>query len=268
MSKKTIKEALKEASLTLENKKEATLLLQHLLGYDQVQIILKENEPLKELDSYQKLINRRLNNEPIEYITQKVSFYSEEFFIKQGALIPRPETEILVDKALEIVKEKSYKIAEIGVGSGIVSIMLALLVKDIEIVATDISQDALDIAKTNAEKFGVSDKINFVHTSYLDDIYDSFDMIISNPPYIADGFKLEKPLSFEPQNALFGGKVGDEMLKKIISLYKKSDANYLLCEMGYDQKDAMATLLKDEKIEFYKDLAGFDRGFVAQKGVY
>lgn len=259
----TVKEALKEASLILKNPKEASILLRHLLNYDRVQLLLNEQQTLRDYDKYQSLIQRRLNNEPIEYITQKVSFYSKEFFIKQGALIPRPETELLIDYSIEI---KPQNVAEIGTGSGIISIMLALLIDDIKITATDISKEALEIAKINAEKFEVSHKITFVQTNYLDDIYDEFDMIISNPPYIAEGFELEKNLSHEPQNALFGGEIGDEMLKEIIDLWKKRDVTYLLCEMGYDQKESMHGYLDKFDVEFYKDLAGFYRGFVARKG--
>jgi len=259
----TIKEALKEGSLILKNPKEASILLRHLLDYDRVQLLLNEQQTLQNYEKYQSLIQRRLNHEPIEYITEKVSFYSREFFITSGALIPRPETELLVDRAVEI---KPQNVAEIGTGSGIISIMLALLIDDIKITATDISKEALTIAKINANKFGVSDKITFVHTNYLDNIYDAFDMIISNPPYIANDFELEKNLSLEPQNALFGGEIGDEMLKDIINLWKKTDATYLLCEMGYDQKRSMEHCLAGFDVTFYKDLAGLDRGFVTKKG--
>jgi len=266
MSDKTIKEALKEASLVLNSPKEASILLRDLLKYDQIQLLLKEDEKLTNYREYQELIKRRLDNEPIEYITNSVSFYSKEFFIKEGALIPRPETEILIDKALGILKDmKSPKVAEIGTGSGIIPVMLTLMVDDISVTATDISQDAIAIAKINAERFKVKDKIEFVKTNYLDGIYDKFDMIISNPPYIADGYELESNLDYEPQNALFGGVVGDEILKEIIDIWKKSQTPYLLCEMGYDQKESMKTLLADFSVEFYKDLAGFDRGFVARK---
>jgi release factor glutamine methyltransferase len=261
----TIKEALKEASLILENPKEASILLQHLLNYNQVEIILNEQKPMQEYETYKSLIKRRLNHEPIEYITQKVSFYSKEFFIKQGALIPRPETETLIEHALKI---QPKKVAEIGTGSGIISITLALLLDDIKITATDISKEALEIAKTNAKKFEVSHKIEFIQTSYLDEINDEFDMIISNPPYIADGFELEKNLSYEPQNALFGGEVGDEMLKEIIDIWLDRSSPYLLCEIGYDQKEPLSRYLAKKGIKefsFYKDLAGFDRGFIAKK---
>lgn len=270
MNNPTIKEALKEASLILNNPKEASILLRHLLNYDQVQLLLNEQKTLDQYQEYQTLIQRCKVNEPIEYITGNVSFYSRDFFIQPGALIPRPETELLVDCALEIAKTKPLRIAEIGTGSGIISVMLVLLVNKIEIVATDISSEALAVAKINAKKFGVEDKITFVQSNYLDNIYNEFDMIISNPPYIANDFELEENLSYEPQNALFGGKVGDEMLKEIIDLWIEKKSPYLLCEMGYDQKEPLTQYLINHGIKefsFYKDLAGFDRGFIAYAGV-
>jgi release factor glutamine methyltransferase len=266
MSDKTIKEALKEASLVLKSPKEASILLRYLLKFDQVELILRENEKLENYKEYKKLIQRRENHEPIEYITNSVSFYSKEFFIKEGALIPRPETEILIDKAVEILKDiDSPKVAEIGTGSGIIAVMLALLVNDISIIATDISDSALKVARVNADRFDVNEKIEFKKRNYLDGIYDKFDMIISNPPYIADGYEIQSHLAHEPQNALFGGVVGDEILKDIIDIWKKQDTPYLLCEIGYDQKESMKSLLTGFDVEFYKDLAGFDRGFVARK---
>ncbi len=267
----TIKGAFKEASLALKSPKEASILLSHVSELNQTEIIINENQKLKNYSLYQDLIKRRLSHEPIEYITNKVSFYSQEFFIKKGALIPRPETEILIDKTIEISKRfnSKLKVAEIGTGSGIISVMLAKLINDIQIIATDISQEAIDIAKINAKQFNVEKKIKFMKTNYLDNISDEFDMIISNPPYIANDFKLEKNLSYEPDNALFGGVIGDEILKDIIDIWIKKQAPYLICEIGYDQKENLKKYLKTKGIKeysFYKDLSGFNRGFVA-KGV-
>ncbi len=265
----TIKDALKKASLILNNQKEAAILLAYHLQKDRLYLITHEENIVKECKRYFSLIQRRKDNEPIEYITNSVSFYDSEFFITKGALIPRPETELLIDKAKDIItKDQSIKnIAEIGTGSGIIAVMLVRLFKDITVTATDINKDALDIAKKNASDFGVSERINFVHTSYLDEIYEKFDMIISNPPYIQDGFELEKPLFFEPQNALFGGEKGDEILREIILLAKQRDSKYLLCEMGYDQKAPLEKFMNKQQItdiEFYQDYSSFDRGFVAK----
>lgn len=147
--------------------------------------------------------------------------------------------------------------------------MIALLLENVKIIASDISQEAIAIAKINAKRFGVQEKITFVHTSYLDKIEEKFDIIVSNPPYIADTAKVESNLSYEPNIALFGGEVGDEILKNIIDLASYHDNSYLCCEMGYDQKEPLTKYLKSKalgKADFYKDLAGFDRGFTLKIG--
>jgi release factor glutamine methyltransferase len=263
----TIKEALKEGSIRLKNNKEARILLSHHLKKDALSLILMENETLKNPQEYFALIARACKHEPIEYITNKVSFYSQEFYIQKGALIPRPETEILVDKTLRIAKKiKNPRIAEIGVGSGVVSIMIAHMLKEVTITATDISKEALEVAKINAQAFGVADKITFIHTPYIPDVYTPYDIIISNPPYIAKEAPVEKNLDYEPDIALYGGEVGDEVLKNIIDLTTYQTHCTLCCEMGYDQKASLSSYLKEKgfvDIKFYKDWSSLDRGFSA-----
>lgn len=266
----TIKEALKVGSITLQNGKEARILLSHHLQKDALQLILMEHEEVPSVETYLALIARAKDNEPIEYITNEVSFYSRVFFIKEGALIPRPETELLIDKAVnEAGKFKHPHIAEIGVGSGIISIMIALMLEDVTITATDISKDAIEIAKINAARFGVADKITFIHTPYLLDIHEKFDIIVSNPPYIANDASVEHNLSYEPDIALFGGNVGDEILKNIIDIALSHDNCTLLCEMGYDQKESLSDYLESkgaQEANFYQDIAGLDRGFTLKIG--
>ena len=263
----TIKEALKEGSIALESMKEARILLSYHLGVDALRLILQEQEPCQDVEGYFKLIQRAKEKEPIEYITQTVSFYSREFHIQKGALIPRPETELLVDQVLQKARKfKAPKIAEIGVGSGIISIMIALQLKDVHITATDISQEALDIAQINAKKFGVEDKITFLLQPYLPDVHAPYDIIVSNPPYIAQDAPLEKNLDYEPNIALFGGEVGDEVLKNIIDLATYQKEVILCCEMGYDQKASLSKYIEKKgyhDISFYRDLSDFDRGFHA-----
>jgi len=273
--KRDIKEALLKASSLLKEVAdrpflEASILLCHLLKKDRIYLALNEDKELKEWDEYFKLVKRREKHEPIEYITNKVSFYSRTFHIERGVLIPRPETEILVEKSLEILKRfPSYEsVAEIGVGSGAVSVSLALSKKNIKITATDISMKALKCAKINAEKFKVANRIRFVKTSYLEGIKQNFDIIVSNPPYIRNDFKVDKNLLYEPKEALFGGERGDEILKEIVILAKER-TKHLVCEMGYDQKDSMESFFKENDIKnysFYKDLSGFDRGFIINFG--
>ncbi len=268
----SIKQALKLASsmllkVTQYPKKEALILLSYFLCKDEVWLFLHEDSKIKNSDGYFNLIKRRANEEPIEYITKKVSFYSEEFFIDYGALIPRPETELLVDEVIKLAKnfKKEINISEIGIGSGIISIMLAKNIKNSKITATDTSIKAIEIAKKNIEKFSFLDKIKVFNSSYLDCIEEKIDIIVSNPPYVANDYEVEKPLHYEPKEAIFAGEEGDEILKNIIHVAKKKKVKYLACEIGYNQKDSIIGLL--DKLSFgeyyfYKDLSGFDRGFV------
>lgn len=214
------------------------------------------------------IISRLNSGYPLEYITKKVSFYSQDFFIDEGALIPRPETEILIEYALDlIIKHNIKNIYEIGVGSGVISIMLCLLNKNISIIASDISSSALAIARHNIKLKSKQDstlkkRLRLVRTNLLDGIkIPKHALIISNPPYIAESYAIPKNLAFEPQNALFGGKNGDEILRKIIAL----EADFLCCEIGYNQGYLKKYLGKYKQVRFYKDYAGFMRGFVASK---
>ena len=270
----TIKEAIDIASKKLTNsvinpRKEATLLLGFFLDKDNIFLHTNDTMCVENVDDFFKLVEKRANYFPFEYITKKVSFFSREFKIEEGVLIPRPETEILVEKAVEIINKASIKtVAEIGVGSGVISIMLAILCKNIKIIATDINKKALILAKENAKIHGVENRIEFVHTNLLDNVKMP-EILVSNPPYISKNEFLEKHVLNEPHDALFGGEEGDELLKSICKIYKENrEIMALLCEMGYDQKSKMESFFEKESIEnfsFYKDLSGLDRGFIVQR---
>jgi len=272
----TIKETLDIGAKRLKNVAkrplfEAEILLSNVLEVNRVYLHLYFDQELEKsiFDNFFEDIDKRANYYPIEYITKKVSFYSEEFFIEEGVLIPRPETEILIDKVLENVdKEKEYKVAEIGIGSGVISIILASYLKKSQFIATDISKKAIEVAKKNIKKFALEKRIEVRICSYLDCVDEKIDIIVSNPPYISLDFKLDKNVLYEPKEALFGGRKGDEVLKKIIDLAIKKDVKLLVCEMGYDQRDNIKKYCETKglKPEFYKDLAGLDRGFVLKVG--
>jgi release factor glutamine methyltransferase len=236
------------------------------LDVDELWLLTNQNTELKELDKLFDWVKRRSQNEPFEYIVNKVSFYSEEFYIAPGALIPRPETEILIDEVMKCIENPLAKmtIAEVGVGSGIISIMLAKKLPNAKLIAVDISEDALKVAKKNIEKFGLQERIELRHGSLLDAVDEEIDYLVSNPPYIEDGVPLESNLDYEPQNALFGGEIGDEIIKALLDEVLKREIKLFSCEMGYDQKDKITNYLDGAKfanLDFYKDLAGFDRGF-------
>ncbi len=256
-------------NLHVENPaKEANILLSSYLGKSREWIFLHANDKIENYDEFLNWIKRRRDNEPLEYITGKVSFYSREFFIESGVLIPRPESELLVDVAYNNIKDMpNPRILEIGVGSGIISIVLALLHKNTKICATDINKKALKLAYKNAKHFGVSEQIEFYECSYADGVSGEFDMLVSNPPYISDDEKLENHVLKEPHNALFGGKFGYEMLENLVKLAKLRDIKLLCCEMGYDQRVVMEGILKAneaKEFSFYKDLSSLDRGFEAR----
>ncbi|WP_200762195.1 peptide chain release factor N(5)-glutamine methyltransferase [Nitrosophilus alvini] len=269
----SIKEAIKTASKMLKDaaqrpRFEAELLLSHLLEKERIWLHIHDDKTLdeNEFQEYINLIKRRAAHEPVEYITGKVSFYKETFFIQRGVLIPRPETELLIDEVIKnLDAQKETRIAEIGVGSGVISIMLAKKLKNIKITATDISKEAIQTAELNIKLHKVEERIELIECSMLDSVDENIDVIVSNPPYIAKDYKLPKSLRYEPETALFGGQKGDELLGKIIDLAFERNIKMLACEMGYDQKSSIEKKLCGKKylsLCFYKDLAGFDRGFV------
>lgn len=230
-----------------------------------------DSAPQDEFTLHSKLLESisLLNNGyPLEYITKKASFYGMDFFIDEGALIPRPETEILVDKATQLItRHNIQQIYEIGIGSGIIAITLCLQNQHIQITATDISPTALQIAQKNIALKSALDstlksRIRLIHADLLQcvDFTPKDSLIISNPPYIADDYALPKNVSHEPKIALFGGKNGDEILRKIIAL----NADFLCCEIGHNQGYLADFLCAYKSVEFYKDYAGFTRGFVAK----
>lgn len=260
--------AQKLKAVTEIPQKEAMLLLAHILGKE-ISWIIAHNDDVVEVDeTYWQMVHRRANHEPLEYILGTATFYGQVFDVDSRALIPRPETEMLVDKAIELAQELTQPhIVEIGCGSGIVSIMLAQLIPEARITAIDISEDALHVSRHNAYKHGVSERICFIEGSYLDGVEGAIDMIVSNPPYIANEASLGIGLSYEPSLALYGGTKGDEMLKHIIDLFCEHHVKRLVCEMGYDQREAILDYAHQKGLEvsFYKDLAGLDRGFWIRK---
>ncbi len=248
-------------------RREAEILLGSVLDKERLYIITHLEEE-SEADGFMDLVYRRAKNEPIEYLTSTVSFFSQEFYIGPGALIPRPETELLIEKLLERVNASTEaSIVEVGVGSGVVSIVLAQHLPKASFMATDISEEAIKIARVNIERTGMSERIKLVHTDLLDTIEDKIDILVSNPPYIANEVILESNLDYEPQNALYGGDIGDEILQRLIDEAFERGVRILACEMGYDQKEKIEAYCEGREfvsLAFYKDYAGHDRGFILE----
>lgn len=246
---------------------EAELLLAHHLGKDRTYLITHDREDLADVDGFKALVQRRAAHEPYEYIVGSASFYDIHLEVEKGVLIPRPETEILIDLVAEIIEREQFtRIAEIGVGSGAISIVLARKFPQLHIIATDISDIPLRVAGKNIERFGLGGQIELRKSNLLDEVDEPLELVVSNPPYIAEDFLLaSNVIDYEPREALFGGRVGDELLKQIILDVKARGIRYLVCEMGYDQKAPLQEFVSQigvEYIHFYQDLAQLDRGFV------
>ena len=271
----TIKEVVRNYSKQLKDvthipAKEVEILICYILEKNNIWLHLNYNNEFSEIKQLEKLIEKRKKDYPLEYLIGRASFYGESFLVKENVLIPRPETELLVDNAVEILKDtKNKTVLEIGTGSGIISVMLALLIKEIKIIAVDINDDAIALAKENAKKHNVEDRITFIKSDLYTNISEDEEifMTISNPPYIANNYKLPANVKYEPGNALFGGEIGDELLKNIIEETSKREIKYLLCEMGYDQKKPLENYLNNFSIKdysFYQDYEKFDRGFTIE----
>lgn len=270
----TIKQTLHWARQELVNlcerpQFEAELLLAYHLKKDRMYLITHDNDIFEDVEGYALLVKRRGNNEPYEYIVGEASFYDIHLAVEEGVLIPRPETEILIDLVAEIIeKENITRIAEIGVGSGAISVVLARKFPSLNIIATDICDTPLKVSQLNIDKYELAGQIELRKSNLIDKVSEPVELVVSNPPYIAEDFLLESNVvDYEPKEALFGGRVGDELLKQIILDVKERGIKYLACEIGYDQKEPLQDFVKEvgvEYIKFYKDLAGHDRGFVLE----
>ncbi|HID19137.1 TPA: peptide chain release factor N(5)-glutamine methyltransferase [Candidatus Bathyarchaeota archaeon] len=270
----TIKEGLNWAKEQLINscerpQFEAELLLSYYLKQDRMYLITHESGLIENIENFQALIQRRAANEPYEYIVGSASFYDIHLEVEEGVLIPRSETEILIDLvAKTIEKENITRIAEIGVGSGAISVILARKFPELRIIATDICDMPLKVAGKNIDTFDLNRQVELRKSNLIDEVSETLELVVSNPPYIAEDFLLESNVvDYEPKEALFGGRVGDELIKQIIMDVKSRGIKYLACEMGYDQKEPLQEFVNEigvKSIQFYKDLAGLDRGFVIE----
>jgi release factor glutamine methyltransferase len=276
-----IDETLKWASEKLKQscerpRFEAELLLAYHLKKDRTYLHAFDTSEVRDVETYKALVERRAKHEPYEYIVGEASFYDIELNVEAGVLIPRPETEILIDLVAEIIeKENIINIAEVGVGSGAISIVLARKFPNLKVIATDICDTPIKVARENSEKYNVANRVNIIKSNILDEVsvtnnsvteLAEVELVVSNPPYIAEDFILKSNVvDYEPKEALFGGRVGDELLRQIVLDVKKRNIKYLACEMGYDQKEPMTQFFNEIGVKyykFYKDLAGVDRGFV------
>lgn len=262
--------------LKMFGKVDGTIILEEIMSIDKVDIILNPNKAITKEKEAQVLeaFNKYKNRIPLHYIIGKKNFYGRDFYLEEGVLIPRFETEILIENILKIEEDFS-EILDIGCGSGIISITLALELKDSKVLGVDISEKAVNVSEKNRKRLG-ADNCTFLKS----DIYDSlgenkkFDLIVSNPPYITekDMDDLDDWVKKEPPTALFGGEDGLDFYRRIIedaSLYLNKKG-YIAFEIGYDQGKTVPDLLKKnhfDVISIIKDYNDFDRCVIARSEI-
>ncbi|MCX7903795.1 MAG: peptide chain release factor N(5)-glutamine methyltransferase [Caloramator sp.] len=258
---------------------EAEIILSHILKRDRTYIHCHLNDKIDETleKSFFDMIKERAKGRPLQYILGEWEFYGLKFIVKEGVLIPRPDTEVLVEKCLEIIKNiNGPKIIDIGCGSGAISIAIAHNKKDSTVYALDIDSIPLEITRLNAEKNNVLDRVHIKKSDLLkslgDDLKGKVDLIVSNPPYIKEEEikdLMEEVKNFEPKLALSGGEDGlyfyREISKEAKEYLKKN--GYIAFEIGYNQGMDVEKILEAEgykEVNIYKDLAGLDRVVIAK----
>jgi len=254
----------------------AEILLAHTLGLKRIDLYLRYDQPLhlEELTRFKTYIKRRVNAEPVAYITGEKEFWSLPFRVTPDVLIPRPDTECLVEATLALLPETDKiplkRILELGTGSGAIAVALASERRAAQFFALDRSFSAIRIARQNAERLGLSDRIDFFCSDWFESIQSDilFDMIVSNPPYVKQDeiSRLQPEIArYEPRGALDGGPHGLDALEAIIFRSKAHlvPKGYLLLEIGLDQNSSVVQIARKaggyEKAVFFKDYSGIDR---------
>jgi len=225
---------------------DVSLYARTLLAWDTATLLAEQTGPVPMglEPRFSEWIERRSQREPSAYIVGVREFYGLDFRVSPDVLIPRPETEIIVDQALPLLGRLAQpRVADVGTGSGCLAITIAHEVSASTVVATDLSYAALAVAKDNARRLGVSERVAFVATSYLDAVGGVFDLIVANPPYVRDGDKpgLAKAVRYEPEVALFGGADGMRDVSAVLDAAARTLApgGWLLMEFGYGQEDGV-----------------------------
>lgn len=258
---------------------DAELLISSALKLQRIDLYLKFDQPLKneEVDTCRELVRRRSTGEPIAYILNEKGFYGLDFYVDKRVLIPRPETELLVERALEYLSQADVaapQIVDLGSGSGCIALTLAHKIPDAQVTLVDLSEDALDVAKLNAERLTLVERSRFVNVKAqdLDQAAGSLDLVVANPPYIGRDDKEVQPevVKFEPHSALFADDAGlreiREWTPKAYGWLKSGGA--LFMEIGFNQGQDTAEIFRQagfKNVVVHKDLAGLDRLVVGVK---
>ncbi len=249
---------------------DARILLCAAANFSHVDLISQayDEVPSGVLEKFNASIDRRLAHEPIAYILGEKAFWSLTFIVNEHVLIPRPETEGVVERGLELMRKvERPAILDIGTGTGAILMSMLSERDDASGMGVDISVEALSVAKQNAANFGVKNRCSFLQSDYLQNVSGQYDLLVSNPPYITEaamGDLAKNVKAYEPDLALRGGEDGLEAYRQITEQARRvlTPGGYLVYEIGYDQGDAVCALLASAgytEITCLKDLAGHDR---------
>lgn len=259
--------------------REAHLLLGHVLGLSEAALLARwdENVDESQAEDFRSLLRRRLRGEPVAYLLGEREFYGRKFYVDSRVLIPRPETEHLIEAALEIMADRSghptARVLDLGTGSGCIAITLALEVLRTDLTAVDLSADALDVARLNATRFNVLDRVRFMQGDLAMALrLDSFDLIVCNPPYIG---REEAPTlspevrEFEPEGALFSTDGIGSMARRLLTELDGLDSGaYLVFEIGHLEEALLEELFNRTAFRHLRtlhDYQGIARTVVAQR---
>ena len=277
-----IQNAIRKGKMILSEKKiktaelDSEILMSKAINKEKKFLILNFNNeiPKENLNIFNDLVNQRSKGKPIAYLLKKKEFWKNEFVVDRNVLIPRPDTEILVEQALELTKNKNkLNLLDVGVGSGCILLSILNEKKNFYGTGIDICGKSLSICRVNSHKLGLKKRVKLFKSNIDNFHYGKYDLIISNPPYIKkfDLKCLEKDvIDFEPKQALDGGVEGLSEIRKVISksseLIKKN--GFLILEIGFDQKNRVKQILQNKGFyikKIVKDLSGHDRCIVSTK---
>ncbi len=257
-----------------QGKAEIEIILCSILKVERLELFLEAEKLLtpEVLNKFEEILKKRRSRYPLQYILEESWFYGRKFFVSPAVMVPTPETEMLCESAVRFVQQneiKNPRILDIGVGSGVISVTLANEIKDGTILSMDISEEAIEVAKKNANDLGVSDKIEFRQSDLFDKLEDDekFDLIVSNPPYISDDEYKELPpeVLADPKVSLTSGGEGLDAIKEIICSapnYLKSGGR-IMFEIGHNQAERVYEISGEDNryksIVVMKDLNDIDR---------
>lgn len=260
-------------------RRDAELLLLRVLGRDRAWLLTHGDAACSEEQRAQleAWVERRARHEPVQYILGEQEFYGLPMRVTPDVLIPRPETEHLVEAALaRLPRDRAVQIADVGTGSGAIAVALAHARPLAQVTALDISPAALGVARQNAERHGVADRVRLVESDLLSAVRgERFAAVVANPPYVAENEELEPQVrDYEPHAALFAGPTGLEVYRRLIpeAWEVLEPGDWLLMEIGHGQRDAIMELLGSaghgwDAVSFVEDLQGIPRVAIAQRGV-